>query len=332
MGQVIASDGKPQAIPSTEAKPTDRQFVFVVGAPRSGTTWLVQMLSLHTAVASIPNELTVFSRYMAHWLQQYDMEADNHEQGRWSMGMPMLFERQEFHALMVQMLDTCYARVLQHNPTATHIFDKHPYYSQHIPVIDRLLPQSKFVHIIRDGREVAVSMMSAKDRIGFGAGEIKGAATNWYQCVTQAREQGRLLGPGRYLELRYDELRKDPVTQLTRAFDFCELEIDPVVLKAIADEYHISRKQVSGGNTAVNAIRDKSGEIWKQQLSLEQRYLFDRYAGHLLRELGYAEAHWWALRSSDTLKMKLRPVHHKLRSSLRSLLHIWLTPSVPPLK
>jgi hypothetical protein len=217
--------------------------------------------------------------------------------------------------------------VLQKNPAATHILDKHPYYSQHMPVIDRLLPGSRFIHIIRDGREVAVSMMSANRRIGFGAGEIKGAATNWLQCVTRARAYGAQLGPERYLEVRYEDLLQNTAAELSRIFDFAGLGIGGADAERIASEYHISRKQVSRGDASLNAMRDGHGTIWKQKLSLEERYLFHRYAGTLLEELGYAQGAWWALSTTERLRMWPYPFIQKLRRSLRALLHIWNSPA-----
>jgi hypothetical protein len=307
-----------------------RQFIILVGAPRSGTTWLVRMLGEHPSNASVPAELTLFSRYLGPWMEQYAMELENHEKGRWSQGMPMLLDHDAFHTLLQELAARFYERVLQVNPHATHILDKHPYYSQHMPVIDRVLPGCRFIHIIRDGREVAVSMMSARRRIGFGAGEIKGAATNWLQCVTHARAYGAELGPERYLEVRYEDLKQNTAGELARILGFAGLGIDGAEVERIASEYHISRRQVSRGDASLNELRDGEGTIWKQKLSLEERYLFHRYAGHLLEQLGYGRGAWWALSTMERLRMWPYPFTQKLRRSLRALLHIWNTPAFKP--
>src|SRR5690606_1781661 len=89
-------------------KALDKQFVFVIGAPRSGTTWLVRMLAAHPAMASIPHELTLFNRYFQPWLAQYDFEADMHEQGKWTKGMAVLFDRKEFHELVQEFAERVY--------------------------------------------------------------------------------------------------------------------------------------------------------------------------------------------------------------------------------
>lgn len=304
----------------------NKHFVFVIGAPRSGTTWLVQMLSDHPAVASIPQELTLFSRYVAPWLEHYEMEAQKHEEGAWSLGMPMLYDREEFRTLLRKLIDGCYERVLARNPEASHIMDKHPYYSQHLPAIDHVIPHARFIHIIRDGREVAVSMMSARKRIGFGAKDVRMAARNWSECVLRAREQAAKLGPERYMEIRYEDLMSDPITGLTKAFAFSGLNIGQDRVRSLAEEYHISKKQLSYGDFRLNHLRDRPGAIWKERLSLEERYIFDLIAGHLLQELGYARADWWALTRKDRLKMTIYSFEQRLLRSVNDLSVIWRSP------
>ncbi|MBK6409422.1 MAG: sulfotransferase [Flavobacteriales bacterium] len=64
---------------------SDKQFLFVVGAPRSGTTWLHHMLAEHPDVASMEPELTVFS-YLHLWEQRFQREKTRQEQGLWRQG------------------------------------------------------------------------------------------------------------------------------------------------------------------------------------------------------------------------------------------------------
>jgi hypothetical protein len=305
----------------------DKQFLLVVGSPRSGTTWLTRMLGLHPDVASVPHELTVLSRYLGTWVEGYEAEAEKHEQGRWHLGLPMIMDRKEFHDLLVELLHRIYARVLERNPTATHILDKHPRYTHYMPIIDGLLPQCRYVHIIRDGREVAVSMISANKRIGFGAGSIRGAAKDWYMGVTRAMEHGQRIGPGRYLEVRYEKLMQDPEPEFARILEFAGLETTADRVKEITSAFNVEEMQVSSGDRSLNAIRHIPGGIWKNKLSLTERYLFEKYVGDLLRQLGYTDKEdWWALNDRDRMKMRTFEVRYKIHASLRSLKEIWKTP------
>ena len=174
----------------------DKRFVFVIGAPRSGTSWLHQMLAQHPAVAAMAGEeLTIFSRYVHMWVHNYEEEAKNITTGKWRQGLPCVWDAGTFEANMLRFVEDVYGRVLARNAQATHILDKHPNYSNHLPMIDRFLPQSRFIHIIRDGREVAVSMMSVRKRVGHSPGEVRGAAREWHRCISNARAYGAKLGP-----------------------------------------------------------------------------------------------------------------------------------------
>ena len=306
----------------------DKPFVFVIGAPRSGTSWLHQMLAEHPAVAAMESEeLTVFSRYLAPWALNFDLESRNMAEGKWRQGLPCLFSPAEFEAEMRRFLSEVYGRLQALNPHATHLVDKHPNYSNHIPLIDRLLPQSRFLHIIRDGREVAVSMMSVRKRVGHSPGEVRGAATEWHRCITNARKDGAALGASRYMEVRYEDLRKDTAGMLPGILHFCGLSADPSFVADVARSHDISVRQVSTGDASLNALRGEPGRIWQQKMGTAERYIFHRMAGELLQELGYARDDWWALNTMDHLRMLPYGVMVKAKRTADALRNIWSGPA-----
>lgn len=299
--------------------------VFVIGAPRSGTTWLQRMIESHPDVASVPFELTVFSRYLAPLVKGYELEETALKEGRWRQGLAALYERQEFDEFVRQGIDTVYAKVLSARPEATMLLDKHPGYCHHLHLIERYLPGSRFIHIIRDGREVAVSMISAKRRLGYGAGEIEGASREWRSSVQAAREFGVAIG-SRYLEVRYEDLMKDTESVLERVFKHSDVMVGEEELTRIAKEHHISNKQVSRGDTGLNELRSKPDAIWRSRLNLKQRFIMDRIAGELLEELGYAGTGWWSLKPMQRLLVLPYPLYLRAKRSLNALLAIWSRP------
>lgn len=313
------------------SRAAERQLLLVVGAPRSGTTWLHHMLAVHPEVACIQEELTVFT-YLAMWERLYQAEKSHSDLGHWRQGTPLLFNEDEFHQGLRTLADTAYARLAQGNPGATHILDKHPNYALHLPLIIQLYPNAKVIHMVRDGREVVVSMMSAKRRIGFGKGEIHGAARHWAGNLLAAREAGAVLGPERYREVRYEELKADAAKGMKDIFNFCQLPATEAMLQRIAVEYDIRNKQVSRGDPGFNALRDKPDAIWKAKLSLEERWTLDRMAGHLLRELNYATPGWWAVKPGDKARMALLNVRRKLMNTLGSAKHTWVQPMAVPVQ
>src|SRR5262245_29129418 len=105
-------------------KSLDKQFIFIIGAPRSGTSWVHRMLAEHPQVAAIDHELTVFSRYLAPWARHFAAETQSMNEGKWSQGMPTLFSAEEFEQRMRAFVDDVYTRVQERRPAATHILDK----------------------------------------------------------------------------------------------------------------------------------------------------------------------------------------------------------------
>lgn len=302
-----------------------KAFIFIVGAPRSGTTWLYRMLQTHSRVAAIQQELTVFT-YLRFWDAHFHKEKQHIDNGDWRQGAPLLYTEDEFHQGMRTIAEDAYSRVLGQNPTATHIMDKHPAYAMALPLINKLFPRSKIIHIIRDGREVVVSMMSAKRRIGFGEEEIRGASRMWVRNIKEARRHSGLFGPERYMEVRYDELKHHTATSLVQLFDFAGLDNDLQLADGIAKANDIRVKQVSRGDKELNALRDKPDAIWKKKLSLEERWILDRMAGSLLSELGYAQPGWWKLHPMDPVKMQLRIARSRLLNTVGSAWHTWNQP------
>lgn len=300
----------------------DKQFVFIIGAPRSGTTWLHRMLSAHAMVASVAPELTLFSKYLAPGADHFKRETYHRDRGDWKQGLPVLYTQEEFDGALRSIVGDVYGRVLAMNPGASHIIDKHPHYARTVDLIDHLLPTSRFVHIIRDGRDVAVSTMSTHRRLGHGQGDIYNASRVWHECITQARASGAKLGPDRYLEVRYEDLMADPVARLSPVFRFCGLPATVEEVSRITAEYDIERKQLSKGEPR----GAKVAEAWRQKLDLKQRYLMDRYVGHLLKELGYAVPGWWANDRTEALRVLFWPTLWKMRESYRSVRRIWKEP------
>lgn len=308
----------------------DKQFVIIVGAPRSGTSWLHRMLSEHPQVAGLRQEMTLFSKYLAPADKHYREETMHMERGDWKQGLPLLFDAAEFEAGLHKIVDAVYGRILDSKPTATHLIDKHPHYAGHLALIDRLLPTCKVVHIIRDGRDMAVSTMRTKRLKGHGQADIEGASKVWCERIRQARAYGAKLGPERFLELRYEQLLADTEAELARVLDFIHLDTAPELLQRIARENAMEVRTVSGGDSALNTIRRIPNAIWRSKLMLHERYLMERRAGDLLAELGYAQPNWWVLRWSDRPRLAWWLFRTRLRLLRNAIGQAMRFPAPPP--
>src|SRR5213078_168759 len=92
--------------------------------------------------------------------------------------------------------------------------DKTPMYMQRLRMLERLFPDARFVHLVRDGRDAALSFLAMPPGIVTETWAhprtVGQFACQWQTEVAAAQALGRRVGPARYLELRYEELVADP--------------------------------------------------------------------------------------------------------------------------
>jgi hypothetical protein len=277
--------------------PTSFQPLFIIGSPRSGTTMLQVLLGEHPQVATTV-ELTLFPRYIGPWLQTWDEEKRNSTEGRWNQGLPFVFSREELKAHLRGFLESVYAKLQAQKSGATHVLDKYPANSMVTPLIRDFLPDARFIHVIRDGRDVACSMVAAARKIGFGTSTIRESAVAWKRHLLAAREAQS--SGDRYMEIRYEALVKEGVASYRQVLDFCGLPYEEGWLAKVIEENSFEKMKAgrrSGDPSAPvpeGHYREGRVEGWRKTLSAEEAFDFERLAGDLLRELGYeSSAAWW---------------------------------------
>lgn len=163
--------------------------------------------------------------------------------------------------------------------------DKTPGYVSHLGLLGRLFPEAKFVHIIRDGRDVTLSYL---DRPEWGPRTVAEGAFYWKARVQRGRKEGALLGPNRYFEARYESLIEDPGRTVAAVCQFLGIEYVPEMLR-----YHERAVPVESLTRDPQAYQSSSAPLtrglrnWRTQLSTADATLFDAIAGDLLNDLGY---------------------------------------------
>ena len=157
------------------------------------------------------------------------------------------------------------------------------------PVHHGAFPDAQVVHVIRDGRDVAVS-----HRKRFGYWSCVKSAVKWPRYIAEAREAGRRLPPGQYHELRYEELVSNQEATLRSLLDFLGEEWDPSLLEFdkqshdVPARYHAqarSRRADEGTSAAVYTSRVGT---YRKELDPAMRLLIRLTAGRELKALGYA--------------------------------------------
>jgi hypothetical protein len=166
--------------------------------------------------------------------------------------------------------------------------DKTPLYMQHLPLLSRLFPGAAFVHLIRDGRDAALSFLSVRGGImteGWGhPRDAAGFACQWATEVRAARTLGQRLGQRRYLELRYESLVEDTAAALRRICSFVGLDYDDGMLGYVGQTDSARKEHQQRLNEPPRVgVRD-----WSTEMPDADVAAFEAVAGDLLADLGYA--------------------------------------------
>jgi hypothetical protein len=169
--------------------------------------------------------------------------------------------------------------------------EKSPSYVKHLATIHELFPHARFVHLIRDGRDVALSALAWKkgERIlgrypTWQDDPVTTTAIWWEWHVRLGREVGASLGPDLYHELRYESLVEDPEDQCRKLCEFLDVRFDEAMLR-----FHEGRTRSKPGLGAkASWIPVTPGlRSWRRQMPTEDAARFEAAAGPLLDELGY---------------------------------------------
>ncbi len=164
--------------------------------------------------------------------------------------------------------------------------DKTPLYMQQLPLLERLFPDAIWVHLVRDGRDAALSFLELP--AGF-AGKtwahprtVAQFAARWRTEIRAARRLGRHAGE-RYLELRYEDLVAEPERELRRVCEHASLRWEPGMLDhtRISDAANMPEHR-NLAQPPTPGLRD-----WRSQMSREDALSFEEVAGDVLRSAGY---------------------------------------------
>jgi hypothetical protein len=161
--------------------------------------------------------------------------------------------------------------------------DKTPAYLAHVDELAELWPEARFLVLVRDGRDVALSVL----RMPFGANNVWAAARSWAHAVQLGRKAERRY-PGRVQTLRYEDLVHSPEVEIERACKFISLRYEPGMLAIEQTDPSKIVEDQSGWFTNVWAgINTRAVGKWRTEMTPREQRTFESVAGRELEELGY---------------------------------------------
>ncbi len=280
----------------------------IVGAPRSGTTLLRFMLDAHPDLA-IPPETgflclpftcpeNQLREVMWHTLTHWPAEAPNWPDfGISEQDLRAEFARCEPFSITSGL--RAFYRLYTARQGKHRWGDKTPAHAWCLDTISQRLPECHVIHLIRDGRDVALSLRP----LWFSPGrDMITLATQWRDWITAARKQSGALP--HYLEIRYEKLVAEPERVLREICSYLRLPFAPQMLdyhertpnrlKEHGTRFHADgsllvsqEKRLAQQNLTTHPPELSRIQAWKRDMTQDEQRQFESIAGELLRKLGY---------------------------------------------
>lgn len=267
--------------------------VVVLGVSRSGTTLLKEMLDRHPELA-IPSESYFLPQLRHRHGPRPDREAILADLGRlarvreWGVALDDVSRRLERAPSFGDVIEAVY-RAYAGARGKARFGDKTPAYMQSLDLLEEVFPGAQYVHIVRDGRDAALSFLSMRRHPRFNWARpqgLGGFACQWELEVRGARRFGAAAARGRYLEVRYEDLVAEPERRLREICAFLGLSFEGEML-----EYHVGLHAETLQDHPRLAQPPSVGvRDWREQMAPRDVERFEAIAGGLLAELGYARA------------------------------------------
>jgi hypothetical protein len=254
--------------------------IFLTGFARSGTTWVNKLIRDYFD-AGFVNEgqfIVSFGRRLARYgdlrkgkshsrllgnlradsffailERNYSVEID------WSR---VAASSQDFGAIVLEVL-----RQIAEQMGKTRIGSKYPLFGLHLNLLDQHFPGCRVVHVIRDGRDCALSHRDLR----WGHQNTYAAAVHWRDYLHKARREAQHM-QGRYLEVRYEDLLAEPGPSMAALEQFLTGTSGPVTERFLADSGRLKPEKIGG---------------WRHAMPAAAQAIFEGVAGDALREAGY---------------------------------------------
>lgn len=284
-----------------------RQVGFVVGAPRSGTTWLQQLLLVHPLITT-GGESHLFCEGLPEVLANFrNPDATSH--------LSTWVAEPEMFTAMRAMCDVVFAAQRDGTrPNAKIVVEKTPNHMQQSALQAALYPDALYVHIIRDGRDSAASQRQLWGGMSSEFSSPRKVAEGWAESVRDIRRA--FAGLESYIELRYEDVVSDTPAALATIFDHFGLPHDRALCEAAAN-FGKAPVNSAPSSVAAGSVRKHSGNV------LAERGVA-RAAGDLLVELGYAnEAEVRAMASQRNLQTMTTDAREAASDALTKAGRVW---------
>jgi hypothetical protein len=251
--------------------PLEGRMIFLVGARRSGTNWLHRVVGAHPAVALVPSETYLFSRGIKQLRERL------HHGVLGSPGTGFIYmDPAEMTRLLRELCDRIFVPFLKGVPGSSRVAERTPEHVTCLEVIGEIYPDASVVHVVRDGRDVARSLMAQAWESA--PGSIEEAAAEWKQAVEAGEAAGRELA--HYRTIHYEHVLAEPRKYVSDLYAWLGLETPDAIVDSALMEAEVRFNEDPGAP-------DVAAGKWRESFSVPDLQAFMSVAGDTLSRLGY---------------------------------------------
>jgi Sulfotransferase family len=275
--------------------------VWIFGSPRSGSTWLLRMLSGLSEVA------TIDETYLGAHLVPVGATVEQGEyfkHGQRAEDPSYFFARRYlpvFRPLLRELVLRGLENQLRHLKPGIFprwVAIKEPNGSHAADTLVSLLPSSRMLFLLRDGRDVVDSLVDGVWReaswwkgprtmvLTERAAFVSQHATLWVHRTSASQRAFAALPDERRLLVRYEDLLSDTSAQLRRIFDWLEIDASDGDVEAIVAR-HAFKAVPKDSRGPGKAVRAATPGLWRQNLTPDEQQAMHEIMGDKLREVGY---------------------------------------------
>jgi len=306
VSELKISQEKLPSIPQKNCFVNGKNIIFIVGCPRSGTTWLQKLLAYHPKVFT-GQESDLFDMFIGSQLRSWK-KFQYGEYTQRPTGLKSYMTEEQFISTLKEYLNALLKIMIGDLKNDEFFIEKTPSHALFISEINELLPKSKFIHVLRDVRDVVVSTLAASKSWGktWAPNDASSAAQMWQNHVKAIQKSKRHLSENQFFEVRYEDLSNNTEKVLKNVYNFLELEWEESnILKAIIDNTFEVTK-ISGGTPILirgeyaskfgKEIKEPDGFFrkgkvgqWMNDLSQQELSAISQISQATMEELGYMD-------------------------------------------
>lgn len=267
------------------------QLVFLVGPPRSGTTWLQSLLGNHPDIATA-QESHLFNHFLGPLIDSWH-HMEKFEDGRGGIGLPAYFTTPAFRSLLRDFVHTTFSQVPEYHERA-YFLEKTPDHIRNLAQIKTIIPEARIIVLVREPSDVIESMLNASKGWGrnWAPQSIVSAIRQFSYFAKKGMQDLSMLDSSDYILVKYEALKKDPVAVVRDVLSYIGVSTDERTLEMMTERKFELKKFGEFGEQSGNLVKEPEGFARKKKgkLSWYQKLLVSLCLRQFNREFGYEKS------------------------------------------